>query len=214
MLLSLRLPCIFVWRSQGDFGQYASIGSPVAFSNPVAEIADSLPRNPNVIFKHILENGKKISIRAENIYNALVWLRKNNELYSNIEINNEMFQIISNDFSSNDSNSIPEIPEMHEFLIRTEQNLGAQGPLDEEALTKSLQLQHTGSEDTENLTEMQILLSHILKPFKYRTNHMIPSYDATENLESYFPTLFPIWYWRSKVSKYAVFNLGSTCFKN
>ena len=191
MLLALRLPCIFVWRSQGEFGQYASVGSPVAFSNPVAQIADSLPRNPNVVFKHILDNGKKIIIRVEVIQKALTWLCKHNELYSDVVINNKMFQTISDNFKGSNTNEDNKIDEVNKEVISSEKNHGAQGPLDEEALSYSLPLQNIGSEDVENHEEMKILLSHMLKPFKYRKSDLIPSYDATENLESYFPTLFP-----------------------
>ena len=74
------------------------MGSLVAFSNHVAQIADSLPKNTSLVFKHILDNGRKIIIRVEVIQKVLTWLCKHNGLHSDVAINNTMFQTISDNF--------------------------------------------------------------------------------------------------------------------
>ena len=60
MLISLRLPCVYVCRFKGNYGQYASIGTPISFTNPVAKLVEVLPRDPNLVFKHILRNVQKL----------------------------------------------------------------------------------------------------------------------------------------------------------
>lgn len=102
MRICLRLPYIFIWRSQGNFGQYASVGSPDSFTNTVAKLCKVLPRNPNIVFQHIYQNGVKISIDAKKIRGALVWLKNNNELYYDIEFYENVFECISSEFE-NDS---------------------------------------------------------------------------------------------------------------
>lgn len=80
LIISLRLPVIFVWRSQGGFGQYASYGTPVAFNNQFANLVSTLPRDPKIILRNILQNGMQVKISSYNVKCALEWLIENNVL--------------------------------------------------------------------------------------------------------------------------------------
>lgn len=75
--------------------------------------------------------------------------------------------------------------------LEVENNLGAQGILDEDALEESAKVKPLGAVDTSNHEESEILIEHMLKPFKYRKNYLISCYDAAKNLESYLTVLFP-----------------------
>lgn len=197
LLISLRLPWIPIWRDIPGYSQYASKRTPVSFSNPVAQICNLLPRNPNVVFKSVLDNGQKIEICSQKVVNALNWLRKHNKLYRWITINNESLNIINTQYSvhsdsvENHDSSSENVSSEDIQPAEAEKIAGAQGPLDEQALEESSKLRQMGVLDIKNSESVNVLIRHMLQPFKYRLKDLIPSYDATKNLESYFPSLFP-----------------------
>lgn len=50
LLISLRLPCIPVWRHK-SYGRKVSSGFALSYSNPVSDLAERLPRRPRVVLK-------------------------------------------------------------------------------------------------------------------------------------------------------------------
>lgn len=98
LLKSLRLPLIYVWKAQGGFGQYASCGTPVAFSNPVANLVNYLPRDPKIVFKNILQSGIEVKISAFKVKCALKWFMKNNYLYKNVLVDNAILNEMESNF--------------------------------------------------------------------------------------------------------------------
>lgn len=115
LLISLRLPCVYVWRAQGGYGQFTCCGVPVSFSNPVAALALSLPhRASSVVFSVILENGRQINLKAFNVRRALVRLKLNNPLYTNIEIHDDL-----NDIGLTQTSRYP-VPLRYRMMIHPE----------------------------------------------------------------------------------------------
>lgn len=193
LLISLRLPCIYAWRAQGGYGQFACRGV-VSFSNPVATLAISLPHRASAIFSVLSENGQRVELSAGNIRSALVWLKTTNPLYADIEICEEALRdialtesdAISARPSSSDGPSTSDVT----TAANIEQSLGAQGPVDGEALHFSSQSVVMGTEDLDNIQHCKLLIEHMLRPFNHLRNDMVPSYDAAQHLEAYFPVHF------------------------
>lgn len=46
-------------------------------------------------------------------------------------------------------------------------------------------------EDLNNLEHSKLLIQRMLRPFTYRQSDILPSYNAAQHLESYFPVHFP-----------------------
>lgn len=203
-LISLRLPCVYSWRSKGGFGQFASRGAPVSFSNPVAELVLTLPRRPSAVFKVLLENGSQIDVNVDRVRAALYWLKANNPLYSDVFIDEDAFEdpaFVQNDGGNHVHASVTECPNVTSTssvplhvasnAAASEATLGSQGPLDGEALHFLSEATTVGVEETDNWQNSQRLIQHILRPFKHRRSHMLPTSDAAYNLEAYFPCHFP-----------------------
>lgn len=186
----------------GGFGQYASKGSSVSFSNPVSDLVTILPRRPNAVFKDLLENGRPVDVKADRVLVALLWLKQNNPLYADISIDEEALHDITllqaaNESAStkpsleHESNNGSPDPSRVARAASSEAALGSQGPLDGESLLLLSEASTVRLEDTCNMQNSQMLIGHMLRPFDHRRNHLRPSYDACHNIESYFPSLFP-----------------------
>lgn len=87
-------------------------------------------------------------------------------------------------------NTLPDAPAVSAAGVR-EARRGAQGPLDCETLYYLEESAYQGIEDLDDYTQAKALMEYILRPFRYRNKDYIPSYDASQHLESYFPALFP-----------------------
>lgn len=66
----------------------------MSFINPVSVLERNLPRDPEIMFKTILENGIEVKISANNVKYDLEWLVMNNILYKDINIDNETIRNI------------------------------------------------------------------------------------------------------------------------
>lgn len=192
----MRLPCVYVWRAQGGYGQFACHGVPVSFSNPVAALALATSSSGICRFSVILENGRQINLNAFNVRRALAWLKLNNPLYTDTEINDEALNDIGLTQTSGDpvpSTLSYDDPSTDDFArtVFNEQTIGTQGPIDGEALHFSSQPVVLGTEDLDNFEHCKLLIEHMLRPFNHRQSDMIPSYNAAHHLESYFPVHFP-----------------------
>ncbi|KAI0562893.1 Helitron helicase-like protein [Gracilaria domingensis] len=204
--ICLRLPSIFVYRSQGGFGQTASKGAHVSFSNPVSDLAKKLPRHGRMVFKFLIESATTIEISSKSVRNVLFWLQQKNPLYKDIELEEDAFEDIDKLNSANDPGSsfktvVPgealESPYKSSTSV-TEARVDAdelrkerQGSIDIETIEELSKRVTTGIDDSENAHHCRLLVHHMLRPFSHRRNHVLPSYDASEHLESYFPVLFP-----------------------
>lgn len=211
ILIAIRLPCVYSWRGQGGFGQNATRGTAVSFSNPVADLANVLPRRASAVFKLMLENGKRIDVDSDRVKAALVWLTINNPLYSHVSIDPGALKDISSiqskfgvrDLSVTSESVIGDEPgsiatnmstsdtRQAEIAATREEDLGSQGPLDGEGLILLSQAGTVGVEEADNMRNANILIQQMLRPFQHRRNDILPSYDACRHIESYFPTLFP-----------------------
>lgn len=193
MLIPLRLPCVYSWRCQGGYGQFATKGSPVSFSNPVAELVTSLPRHPAVVFAVMLENGQLVNVNADRVLHALIWLKENNYLYADVDIDETALTEIASFQTATYPGMQPGAPTESEAAQAEamEATLGAQGPLDGEGLHYLAKARAVGVEELDNSANARTLIKHMLRPFTHRRSHMLPAYDAVNNLETYFPILFP-----------------------
>lgn len=204
LLVALRLPCIYTWRSQCGFGQIASRGPPVSFSNPVAQLLTALPRKPSVILSVPLDRGLQINVDVSRVRAALTWLIAHNPLYASVSLDEDAFDDIAAVGTEDEvilgSSQGPQLeatvsgaPNDKEICeaVAEEAARGAQGPLDGEALFLLQHYQVDGTEDLDNTAFCTMLIQHMLRPFRHGRKDMIPSYHAEKYLESYFPTLFP-----------------------
>lgn len=76
-------------------------------------------------------------------------------------------------------------------VLLEEMSRGTQGPVNADVLEHLSRSSITGVEYPDNPYNCQLLIQHMLRPFSQRRNYTLPSYDASDHLESYFPVLFP-----------------------
>lgn len=91
-----------------------------------------------------------------------------------------------------DTQNASPLPSDFGHAAAVEGTLGAQGPLDGEAVFHVTHSSVQRVEYSDTLAFSQMLIKHMFMPFNHRRKEMIPSYDAPKNLESYFPVHFPL----------------------
>ena len=195
LLISLRLPCIPLWRIRGGHGQYASRGIPVCYANLVSDVAKFLPRDPTKVFTVLLANGRTVLVSVEKIRNALNWLISNNKLYKNVKISSANLERIGDlekeKSMVSDMKFVNPTAKDAENAQREQEELGSHSTADGESVYHFTGRAEVGTEQISNDEQMKDLIKFILLPYKFRKLDTLPFYDATNNLESYFPHLFP-----------------------
>lgn len=105
MLIARALPIMHIYVKQG--GQRGYSGHCVYLPQNVGELAKSLPRYPKdlsvivVKFKGKENTFKTLNVRRQVVADALSWLLKHNQHYSDIELNQDAFNSLPN-------NSVPD----------------------------------------------------------------------------------------------------------
>ena len=98
MLIAHALPIMRVYIKPG--GQWGFSGHCVNLPQNVSELATSLPRYPKDLAVIIVKvkgkdnTFKDVNVRKQKVHDALVWLIRNNPLYSEITINDYTLNLL------------------------------------------------------------------------------------------------------------------------
>lgn len=200
LLVSPILPMLCLWRYR-RFGQYASKGQCVAFINKIQKIASVLPRTLEDVvlnFKNIHSNND-FDISVSKLRNTLLFLKKENPVYKNIDISEKNFEELekqctkNTNFTSEETcmNEIDKIDIIHntEQFLR---DVGQNQIVDEEIAARSLC--STLSIEKEDISNLKSSVTNIFQSITRREAQLFTSKNSKDGWELLFPTIL----WNTK----------------
>lgn len=193
LLISLRLPSIPIWRKNG-YQQRVGRRSVISYANPLRKAQKALSPDPRKVFSLLSAGKERVSASSKKMRNALNWLIINNSLRKDVVADESNLTEI-NSFSSEQQRESSQAEELlnsdHERFAEEALSAVQTGPLDNESLEAIERQAENGVELQNQEKELGALLQCMLSPYEARKKDAIPSRDAADHLEEYFPALFP-----------------------